>query len=73
MTARVLCLTALVALCGCEAPPPVLICPSLRSYSAAEQAALAAELPNDGLQAQRWLRDYIALRDQVRACSSAHE
>lgn len=44
-------------------------CPTLVSYSKADQAALATEIrANPQPQTVRWIGDYIGLRDQVRAC-----
>ncbi|WP_229315987.1 hypothetical protein [Gluconobacter wancherniae] len=45
-------------------------CPTLVTYSAADQKALATEIrARPQSQTIRWLGDYIGLRDQVRACS----
>lgn len=52
-------------LAGCVAAP--VSCPPLRAYTAAEQQALAAELPKDGTQAQRWIEDYVDLREACKA------
>ncbi len=44
-------------------------CPTLVTYSKADQAALAAELKTSPKpETVRWIGDYIGLRDQVRAC-----
>jgi len=44
-------------------------CPTLVTYSKADQAALAAEISaSPKPEAVRWIGDYIGLRDQVRAC-----
>ncbi len=44
-------------------------CPSLISYSDADQKELAREIQNSPhSQVVRWIEDYIGLRDQVRAC-----
>ena len=45
-------------------------CPTLVTYSAADQKALAGEITaRPQAQTIRWIGDYIGLRDQVRACS----
>lgn len=46
-------------------------CPTLVSYSNADQKALASEIRKSPQpQMMRWIGDYIGLRDQVRACLS---
>lgn len=46
-------------------------CPTLVSYSAADQKELASEIrKSPQTQMMRWIGDYIGLRDQVRACLS---
>ena len=58
-----------LALTGCTSVRYVP-CPTLVTYSAADQKALATEIrENPQPQTVRWLGDYIGLRDQVRACS----
>lgn len=62
---------ALVALSGCTRPVRVL-CPSLVTYSAADQSTLSGELASAPLpMTHRFMRDYGGLRDQVRACEAA--
>jgi len=57
------------ALTGCTSVRYVP-CPTLVTYSAADQRALAGEITsNPQPQTIRWIGDYIGLRDQVRACS----
>ncbi|MBS1063452.1 hypothetical protein [Gluconobacter wancherniae] len=58
-----------LALTGCTSVRYVP-CPTLVTYSAADQKALATEIrARPQSQTIRWLGDYIGLRDQVRACS----
>lgn len=65
---RQLVLVALMGLTGCS-PMHYVPCPTLVPYSTADQAALAAEIQaNPQPQTNRWIGDYIGLRDQVRAC-----
>lgn len=57
------------ALTGCTSVRYVP-CPTLVTYSTAEQQALAGEITaHPQPQTIRWIGDYIGLRDQVRACS----
>ena len=57
------------ALTGCTSVRYVP-CPTLVTYSTAEQQALASEISaHPQPQTIRWIGDYIGLRDQVRACS----
>ncbi|MCW2264168.1 hypothetical protein M2305_000115 [Gluconobacter cerinus] len=45
-------------------------CPTLVTYSAADQKALATEIrAHPSPQVIRWISDYIGYRDQARACS----
>lgn len=59
-------------LAGCAtAPPPLDVkiqCLPMVTYSAADQKALASELPHDGPGAQRFMMDYLAMRTANRAC-----
>ncbi|KXV13926.1 hypothetical protein [Gluconobacter oxydans] len=60
-----------LALTGCTSVRYVP-CPTLVTYSKADQAALAAEIKaRPQTQTVRWIGDYIGLRDQVRACSKS--
>ncbi|GAB6854088.1 hypothetical protein [Asaia astilbis] len=62
---------ALVAILGLSACTSVqyVPCPTLVTYSKADQAALAAEIKaSPKRETVRWIGDYIGLRDQVRAC-----
>lgn len=44
-------------------------CPTIVSYSNADQKELVREIQGDTqIQVVRWIGDYIGLRDQVRAC-----
>ncbi len=44
-------------------------CPTIVSYSNADQKELAREIQGDTqIQVVRWIGDYMGLRDQVRAC-----
>lgn len=44
-------------------------CPTIVSYSNADQKELVKEIQGDTqIQVIRWIGDYIGLRDQVRAC-----
>ena len=62
-------LVLMLALTGCTSVRYVP-CPTLVTYSAADQKALATEIrANPQPQTVRWIGDYIGLRDQVRACS----
>ncbi|MBM9400368.1 hypothetical protein JUN65_02010 [Gluconacetobacter azotocaptans] len=65
------CLLAAL-LSGCASQPTLTpVCPSLIAYSAADEQALRVELDahQDTPEAHRWIRDYVGLRDQVRACA----
>lgn len=58
-----------LALTGCTSVRYVP-CPTLVTYSATDQQALAGEISaHPQPQTIRWIGDYIGLRDQVRACS----
>jgi len=60
-----------LALTGCTSVRYVP-CPTLVTYSKADQTALATEIKaHPQPQTVRWIEDYIGLRDQVRACSMA--
>ncbi len=43
---------------SCPVPPPPK-CPAARTYTALEASTLAAELPNDGPEAQAFVEDYL--------------
>ncbi len=59
----------MLALTGC-ASVRYVPCPTLVTYAAADQKALATEIrTNPQPETVRWIGDYIGLRDQVRACS----
>lgn len=64
---------ALVTLTACTQEPPLLTCPTIVAYTRSDQTRLADELKlhPDLTETPRWLADYIALRDQVRACQKA--
>ncbi|WP_051626161.1 hypothetical protein [Kozakia baliensis] len=59
------------ALTGCAAVKVQSACPTLVTYSAQDQKALASELRahSDLVEVPRWLGDYVSLRDQARACT----
>ena len=58
-----------LALTGCTSVRYVP-CPTLVTYSTADQQALSGEITaHPQPQTIRWIGDYIGLRDQVRACS----
>lgn len=62
---------ALIGLLGLSACSSVqyVPCPTLVTYTKADQAALAAEIKASPVpETVRWIGDYIGLRDQVRAC-----
>jgi len=59
----------LLALSRCASAPAVS-CPRLRAYSSLEQTALADELPRDGIEAQEWIADYLALRARCRRAAT---
>jgi uncharacterized lipoprotein YmbA len=62
---------ALLAGCSAAAPKPVVFaCPALRSYPPAEQHQAARELAalSPGAELRAMMRDYLDLRNQVRAC-----
>ena len=60
------CTGLLTAACSEQ---PVMLCPALVTYSAAEENTLRQELASSVLpQTHRFIRDYGGLRDQVRAC-----
>ena len=56
-------------LAGCATGPSEPVCPEVRSYTAAEQAAVAGELDRLGPQSMtgRFMADYGMLRDEARA------
>ncbi|KAB8123992.1 hypothetical protein D3W54_07015 [Komagataeibacter medellinensis] len=64
---------ALLAMTGCASRPDRVVCPTLTTYSAADQKALSSELAADpnAPTLHRAMRDYEGLRDQVRACEKA--
>ncbi|AOX16903.1 hypothetical protein [Kozakia baliensis] len=57
------------ALSGCAATKVQPLCPTLVTYSAQDQRALAAELRAhpDLVEVARWIANDVSLRDQVRA------
>lgn len=67
-------LAALTSLAGCVTAPSdggaVAVCPTLKTYPAADQASAADELDAlpAGAELRVMMRDYAGLRDQVRAC-----
>ncbi|HWE46863.1 MAG TPA: hypothetical protein VG407_12630 [Caulobacteraceae bacterium] len=71
-------LLAVLLLAGCASnhgqKPVTVLCPvQPTAYSLADERALRAEydaLP-DTSQLKRWIRDYIAERRSLRACSGA--
>lgn len=69
MTRRILLLAALLPLAGCvQPPPPVVVCPTVRSWSDTDETALAGELAEDGPLTKRALIEWAGLRGQIRAC-----
>lgn len=67
---RLVLVTAILAALGACHAAPNGICPTLIEYDATFNRRLADDvesLPADGA-AYRAIRDYIVLRDQVRAC-----
>ena len=67
---------AMMLLAGCVQVPSEAIvrpaCPTIKTYTAAEQKQVSDEivsLPQDA-ETRVFIRDYGALRDQVRACRS---
>ena len=67
-------LLLLVGLCaalpGCTAQPDA-VCPVLVNYTAADDAALLAEIRAQPTPVtHRYLRDYAALRAQARVCAA---
>lgn len=66
-------LIACLCLAGCTTPPPLDVavkCPPIRTWSQAEQAALAdamAKIPSDSVL-WRLEIDWQAQRDAIRAC-----
>lgn len=61
----------LLSISGCAAgssEPKIITCPAIPTYSAADQREAAAELATAGPMLHRFVDDYAALRDQVRAC-----
>jgi hypothetical protein len=70
--ARFSLLAVLLLLGGCsilEAKPSAVVnCPPVVSYSAAFQAAAAAELKTAGPHVQQMVADYGNERDRLRAC-----
>ncbi|ATJ89416.1 hypothetical protein HK16_10680 [Acetobacter senegalensis] len=71
----VLTALALVAplLSGCESVRYKTVCPTLVTYSLTDQTQLAQELAADpqAVMTHRVVRDYVGLRDQVRACQES--
>ncbi|MDN7351773.1 hypothetical protein [Acetobacter senegalensis] len=65
---------ALVAplLSGCESVRYKTVCPTLVTYSLTDQTQLAQELvaAPSATMTRRVVRDYVGLRDQVRACQT---
>ena len=65
-----------LALAGCTTVAGSrVVCPPLKEYSPALQTHLAAELENMAAQnlypvSRMFIRDYIGLRDAVRACAA---
>lgn len=59
-----------LAVSGCATPVLRPVCPTLKTYSKADQTALKAELDAhpDTPETHRWIGDYIGTRDQIRAC-----
>lgn len=60
-------------LAGCASPPPIdvtIACPPLRTWTPAEQAALAAALTPIPEASPIWTmeKDWQAMRDAIRAC-----
>ncbi len=53
---------------GCAATTYGVTCPHLKSYTKADQQAAAKELAVAGPHIQRFINDYSALRNAVRAC-----
>ena len=73
MRSSIFCMMALLALAGCQTPVLRPQCPTLTSYSFAEQNTLAQELSAhpDMPMTHRVIRDAAGLRAQVRACQQA--
>lgn len=73
---RFLAILALLAVSGCSTPAPIdvaIACPPLRTWSPAEQAALAIALGSVPKQSVLWELelDWQSLRDSVRACNNS--
>lgn len=69
------CSVVVLSLTACASKETVnvkVICPSLVEYPVQVQRELAEELEQnkDAKQTQRFIADYAALRDQVRACKN---
>lgn len=67
---RWIALVMAAALSACADRSLKPVCPTLITYPASEQKALAAELGREqgNPETMRWIEDYIGLRDQVQAC-----
>lgn len=59
-------------LSGCESVRYKTVCHTLVTYSLTDQTQLAQELAADpqAVMTHRVVRDYVGLRDQVRACQA---
>lgn len=68
---------ALIAplLSGCESVRYKTVCPTLVTYSLTDQTQLAQELvaAPQATVTHRVVRDYVGLRDQVRACQESRK
>lgn len=65
-----------VVLAGCAAPTPIptVVCPAIVEYTPDFQRRVASDLAAyvpPGSSIERLVLDYVALRDQVRACEKS--
>ena len=76
---KLVCFGLLLVVCEPVAIPPpaqvtVAVCPRIASWSADFQKQLAAELRTlpSGSAMEKAIAETLSLRDQARACASAH-
>ena len=67
-----------LALAGCfsSTPAPVVACPTIVKYTPEFQKRVASDIAAyvpPGSPIERVIIDYVALRDQVRACEQASD
>lgn len=73
--AKIFLICATVILVGCASPPPIDVqvsCPPLRTWTPAEEGALAAALAPIPESSPLWTQhfDWQRMRDAIRACNA---